>query len=276
MQKQKRKLNLFKDSRGGIEIIILLIIFVASIFIVGGIFPKLSKTDPNAEKFTAITGIPLDSHNSLQLKTIKFKKCLGQTNVDLLLDRTGSMGERTPTGQTKIARLKEAVLVLTGQLSDQSVVGIQSFSSESITDDVPISYYKDVKGIISSKVNALNAGGQTPTHDALAFSLDRLKEAIPKFPGRQFNFILISDGQPVPPSQDPRLFNPNPADEIKNLRVNVYTLGIFTSGEASEPKLAELLKSIASRPENYYEAQTGDQATKLLEAILTKICEQTN
>jgi len=274
MRKQKRKLNFIKYSKGGIGIITLMIVIIlGSIFLVGGIFPNLPNTDPNAEKFTVITGMPLDSRNSLQLKTIKFKKCSEQTTVDLLLDRTGSMGSRTPTGQTKIARLKEAVLVLTGQLSDQSVVGIQSFSSLSITPDVPISYYKDVKGIIPSKVNALNADGQTPTHDALTFSLDRLREAIPKFPGRQFNFILISDGHPVPDSQDPRLFSPNPADEIKNLGVNVYTLGIFTSGQASDPKLAELLKSIASRPENYYEAQTGDQTTKLLEAISSKICK---
>ncbi len=275
MAKQKRRLSFLKNSRGGIGIIVLLlIIFLGSMALIDGIFPKLNRiTSPLEKGIPDMSSFLPNSKNSLQLKTLKFQ-CPEQITVDLLLDRSGSMGDKTPTKQTKISRLKEAVNTLTTKLSDMSIIGIQSFRSGSITNDVPISYYKDVKGIIPSKVKALSASGQTPTHDALAFSRDRLREAIPRFPGRQFNFILVSDGQPVPDSQDPRRFNPNPADEIKNLGVNVYTLGIFTSGQASDPKLAELLKSVASKPENYFEAQTGDQTSRLLEVISARICDQ--
>ena len=258
--------------------IILAIIIAASFFLVGGLSPKINQTATSPEEGAPeMSSSTPGERNSLQLETLKFsKKCSEQITLDLLLDRTGSMNSNTPTGQTKIARLKEAVLALTEGLSDLSIIGIQSFNSQTRTDDVPISYYRDVKEVIPSRVNALNAGGQTPTHDALVFSLDKLREAIPRFPGRQFNFILVSDGQPVPDSQNPRdsRWPTNPADEIKNLGVNVYTLGIFTSGQASNPKLAELLKSIASKPENYYEAQTGDQTTKLLEVISARICDQ--
>lgn len=252
----------------------------------GGIFPKIIEPSPDAEEVIPDpSSLTPGGKDSLQLKTFKFKKCSGQVTVDLLLDRSGSMGDLTPSMQTKINRLKEAVLALTNKLSDSSIIGIQSFNSLSITDDVPISYYKDVKGVIPQKVNALTAGGSTPTHDALAFSLGKLKEALPRFSDRKFNFVLVSDGAPCPgvgcpgndgQNQDPRLFTPNPADEIKKLGVIVYTLGIFDSAQTGNPALAELLKSIASKPENYYEAQTGDQTSKLLEAISTKICEQSN
>ena len=273
-----------KNSKGGIEIIILLIVIIGSFAFVGGFSPLKKAPLLDNSVFQIQISPGADSKKSLQLKTLKFsKKCSEQITVDLLLDRSGSMGNLTPTRQTKIARLKEAVLALTAKLSDTSVIGIQSFDSRSRTDDVPISYYKDVKGIISSRVNALSAGQQTPTHDALAFSYQKLSAAIPQFPGRQFNFVLVSDGAPCPgvgctdqpgANQDPRLYSPNPADQIKALGINVYTLGIYDRNQADKPALSDLLKSIASKPENYYEAQTGDQTTKLLEVISARICDQ--
>jgi len=257
--------------------LIVLVLIIGSVFLAGGIFPKMplksSVEIPVRKVVLDPSSLDPDSKNSLQLKTLKFKECSESITMDLLLDRTGSMGQNTPSGTKKIERLKEAVLALTNNLSDNSTIGIQSFSSVSITNDVPISYYRDVKALIPQKVNAYRANGNTPTHNALAFAYERLKEALPRFPGRTFNFILVSDGQPVPPSQDPRLFNPNPANEIKSLGINIYTLGIFSGSQASDPKLAELLKSVASKPENYYVANTADDTKALLKTISEKICE---
>lgn len=216
--------------RGSVSIFfIIVLITLGAIALAGGIFPKLpSESLPVREAIPDPSSVAPDEKKSLQLKTLKFKEeCSETITMDLLLDRTGSMNKATPMGQTKISRLKEAVLALTNSLSDSSIIGIQSFSSDTltyadnITNDIPISFYKDVSKIISPKVNALIANGNTPTHNALAFSLDRLREGISKFQGRKFNFILISDGEPVPPNQDPRLYTPNPADEIKNLGISV-------------------------------------------------------
>ncbi|MCL6096536.1 MAG: VWA domain-containing protein [Patescibacteria group bacterium] len=264
--------------RGGIELLVLAVVALASIMLVGGPFKINNSIPPNqGQEYVPITPTPGDinqSNDTLQLKTFDFKGCSGTVTVDFLLDRTGSMGDLTPTRQTKISRLKQAVLDLTGKLDDNAVVGIQSFSSVKITNDVEVSYYKDVKTLIVNQVNSYSANGQTPTHDALVNSYNVLKNAITRFPSRKFNFILISDGQPVPDSQDPRLFNPNPADEIKALGVNIFTLGVYDGkGQANDPKLAELLKSIASKPENYYEAQSADQIDNLLKSISTKLCD---
>jgi len=268
-----------------IVIIFLLIIVGASALLTGGILPKITKSVPpnQGQEYIPITPAPGENSqgsSNLQIKTFGFKSpspipqnCAETITVDFLLDRTGSMTSLTPTGKRKIERLKEAVLELTGKLDDASVVGIQSFSTGNITNDVPISYYKDVKTLIPTKVNALNAGGTTPTHDALAYSYGVLQEALPRFKDRKFNFILISDGQPVPDSQDPRLFNPNPADQIKALGVNVFTLAVYDSSQANDPKLRDLLKSIASKPENYYEAQNADDIARLLTQISTKLCQ---
>src|SRR3990167_4369952 len=93
MEKVKERIFSLKNARGGIGIITLMIVIIilAGIFLVGGIFPKPSTTDPNAEKFTVIPEIPLDSRKSLQLKTIKFNSCTSTAAVDFLVDRSGSM-----------------------------------------------------------------------------------------------------------------------------------------------------------------------------------------
>jgi hypothetical protein len=249
-----------------------------------GVTPRSVLSDPGETgDLEVVEETPGANENRLQLKTIKFRECASTVTIDLLLDRSGSMAWLTPSGVRKIDRLKEAVLALTQNSKDQSIIGFQSFDSSSITDDVPISYYKDVKALIPIKVAALRPGDATPTHDALEFSYQRLKEAIPKFPKeRQFNFIFVSDGAPCPgigcnqpgADQDPRKYTPNPADEIKALGVNVYSLGIFTAGDPQTFLLEDLLKSIASKPENYYAANSGDDVKKLLTQISNRICEQ--
>ncbi len=248
-----------------------------------GITPSSTLTEPEDKdvEVELVLETPIPGQKGLQLKTLKFKECASTVTMDLLLDRSGSMGRLTPSGTTKIDRLKEAVTELMSKAQDTSIVGFQSFDSFSITDDVPISYYRDVKGIIPGKIAALDDGGSTPTHDALAYSLEKLKEATAKFPDRNFNFIFISDGAPCPGidcpgqpggDQDPRLFTPNPADEIKKLGVNVYSLGIYEAGQANLPFLEELLKSVASSPDNYYAATSADDTKRLLSQISNRIC----
>jgi hypothetical protein len=239
-----------------------------------GVAPKSTLTDlPDSDtEVELVIETPIPGQKGLQLKTLKFKECGSSVTIDLMLDTSGSMGDRTPSGQTKISRLREAVGELISNAKDTSIIGIQAFSTGNIREEVPVSYFKDVKGMITGRINSLSPGSTTPTHDALAFSRDVLKTAIPKFPtDRKFNFIFVSDGQPVPDSQDPRLFTPNPADEIKALGVTVYTLGIFDSGQQSNPKLSDLMKSIATSPDNYYAASNADETKKLLAQISNRI-----
>lgn len=275
---------------------LLVIVIVGGFFLAGGFFPS---------NFLDSTQTPIDgvldenqtstSKESLQLGTLKFKKCSSIITMDLLLDVSGSMDDPTTSGVKKIKRLQQAVLSLINDLSDESIIGVQTFRGtgpvtappvSQLIDVVPISFYKEVKSILPGSINGLTANGSTPTYDALAFSRDQLAEAQTKFPDRKFNFILISDGAPCPgtcPSipgenQDPRLYTPNPADEIKALGVDIYTVGIYTGnpfgiGGGQNEKLRQLLIDTASKPENYFESTSGDDVSSLLSQISNKICE---
>lgn len=280
---KKRKVKIPFWVRGDTTLYILLaVVIIGAFFLVGGLSNGALSPGGQPQQLEPITTDRDSSKDSLQLQTLRFKRCSTQMNVDLLLDRSGSMRERTTSNQTKLNRLKEGVLALTKNLSDDSVIGIQTFSSDQdgtllLDDAVPIGLYKNSKTIIPTKVNALTSYGNTPTAGALNFSLEKLKEGINKFPDRKINFIFLTDGQPVPDSQDPRLPEnaPNPATEIKNLGVDVYTIGIYSASSPRNPnndKLSGLLKSIASKPENYFEASTGDEITTLLSQITQRIC----
>ncbi len=249
-----------------------------------GVTPSSTLSDPGQTgDLELITEAPGKYENKLQLKTLKFRECASTVTIDLLLDRSGSMGDPTPSGVAKIVRLREAVNSMLDGAKDSSIIGIQSFNGFSITNDVPVSYYKDIRSIIPQKLDALQPGSSTPTYHALAYSRDILKTALPVYKERKFNFIFISDGAPCPgigcpgnegDNQDPRLYSPNPADEIKDLGVNVFTVGVFGYNQPDRAPLEDLLKSIASKPENYYAANTGDQLKDLLKQISNRICAQ--
>jgi len=271
-RQQNKFLHSVRLFRGDAMVTLLLaIVVISAVFFVGGALPQQSPDTQDRSNEAVIDEDSLSSStngNQLQLKTLKFKKCSSIAAVSMMLDRSGSMGD-----DGKIGKLKSATLSFASNFADDSVIGIQSFDSNDIREDVPISYYKDVKDLVVTKVNALTPGDKTPTYRALQFSRDILIPAIPKFSDRTFNFIFLSDGLPVPPqTEDPRGYSPNPADEIKALGVTVYTIGIF--GPADTVAGAELLKSIASSPDNYFATPTGDDLSSIYDAIGTKICNK--
>lgn len=279
----------------GILFLLLGIIIIGAFFLVGGIssLPLTpNNTTETVEPILETQGAGR-GNDGLQLQTLKFKSCAKIANVDLLLDRSGSFGYLTTLNIPKIARLREAVKALAANLNDQSIFGFQSFSSlnngNDLKNDVPISLVKDIKQIISSKLDALRANGGTPTADALNFSLSLLKEAVAKYPDRKFNFIFVTDGAPCPgfgctgragKDQDPRTYTPNPADEIKKLGINIYTVGVYGKDpntgilESTNPRFTELLQGIATTPANYFEARTGEETPQILAQISNKICKE--
>ena len=281
---------------GGIFIGFILIIIGGGLLLTGDLNPlpqdQLSDPPEGVYEIDEESLKELDEkRGNLQLRTIRFKECGEQTTIVLMLDKSGSMNSNTPSGARKIDRLIEAVVTLANSLSDESVIGVQDFSNPTgvvgqndINTLIPVSFYKDVKTQVEPAVRSLSgkAVGSTPTHDALAYSYSELLQAMPLFPDKQFDYIFVSDGAPCPgigcggtvggPDQDPRLYSPNPADQIKELGVNIYTLGIYDLGQ-NKSQLSALLRDIASTPDNYFEATTADDTGKLLTAISERICQ---
>jgi len=251
-----------------------------------GVTPKSMLSDPGETGELEVIEEPGGpGKKGLGLRTIKFKECASTVTINFMLDKSTSMNELTPSGISKFARLQEAVKELVGDAKDESIVGIQSFTTGNITNDVPIAFYRDIKSTLNAKIDAIRTLSSTPTYEALNFSYGVMSETLrsswyPK--DRKMNFVFISDGAPCPgigcrriagADQDPRLYTPNPADQIKALGVNVYSLGIFSpTDRVLVVEMENLLKSIASKPENYFAASSGDDVKRLLGQISQKIC----
>lgn len=271
-------INSLKRSDGNITLIILIAIVIAgAIYLVGGVFPHLEQIDTGEQGRVVVPDLEdtegASSTASLRLKTIKFKQCTETAAVDFMLDRSGSMKQKTPSGETKIQALKDAVTLFIDNLSTDSVIGVQYFSSEGIGNLIEINEKKNI-GDYSEAIKALPANGQTPTHNALAYSYNRLQNGVQKYPDRDFAFIFVSDGEPVPSSQDPRLFDPNPADQIKDLGVEVYSIGILDNNQIRSGKMKELLTDIASSPDNVYISPNGEDLDNIIAQISQDLCQK--
>ena len=275
----KRRKNILDTfSRGSITIALLIgIVIVGAVYFVGGIFPKVEHIDIGEQGRRVVIDTEADpatgaAEDALRLRTIKFKPCSETAAVDFLLDRTSSMTLRTPSGEQKMDVLKDAVISFIDNLSDSSVIGVQYFSSADIGNLIEIQLKKDA-GDYAAQIRALPPLGNTPTHDGLAYAYNRLQNGVPKYPEREFAFIFVSDGQPVPPTQDPRLFNPDPSQQIKDLGVEVYSIGILDQRQIASGQMKDMLTHIASSPENVFISPDGQDLEKIVNQIGQELCE---
>ena len=251
------------------------LVIISSLLLARGFFPKSTLTDPKDNtQYELDDQEQTDSATGLQLRTLKLKECKNAVAVDMLLDRSASMQE-----QNKMTKLKEAANGFTSNLSDNSLIGIQSFSSSGISNDVPISLYASVKPLVGSAINGLRPSGATPTKDALEFTQKILADAVQKYPGKNFVLIFVSDGAPCPgvgcpeapgANQDPALYTPNPASEIKSLGVTIYTIAIGTDS------LNSVMSGIASSPDTMFNAPTGAELKSIYDKIATRLCNKVN
>lgn len=256
---------------GILSAFVITIIIVAAGFgflLIGGFdFPKYEYQEDSNGGYIPVITEDKSGDNSLQLKTLKFKSCSSTAALNFLLDRSGSM-----TGN-KIAKLKSGMLSFANKLSDESIIGIQDFSSPEHPSGilvkvlVPFNYYKNVKNDLPSLVNGLRAGGNTNMKSALSFTKERIKEGQAKFPDRKFAFLFLSDGAPVPAdSQTP---DDNLINELKKLDIRIFTIAYGSSAEGVRP----LMKKIATSAEDAYYVPNEDQIEKILNEIAVKICQ---
>ncbi|MBI2031950.1 MAG: VWA domain-containing protein [Candidatus Levybacteria bacterium] len=292
--------KILKNSRGGAEILILVIIILGSVLLTGGFFPKIIPPDPNAPRYTEISEIQPDSQKTLQLKTIKFKGCTSIVAVDFLVDRSGSMRYGT-----KLDNLKNALNVFAGSFPEDGIIGMQSYSEPSFgpTADVPIDYFKNVKSQFLSAVSSLFPNGGTYSKDAFSFTKPLLDSARAKFPDHKFSLIFISDGVPEtwegtrrlcpdgPATADQRYCGPKPdnptqcrcfdtnqdptsvANEIKLSGVRIFTIGYIHDEDLKfQDDLRTLMTNTASSPTDFYEAPIDNQLTDILSQISQKLC----
>lgn len=265
-----KNLSKFSKIKGSITFKVLMaVVILGSISLVSGIFPKqqITPQDPDAPVYKPVVEDDPLQKDSLQLKTIKFEACSQTVAVEMVLDRSGSM-DAPPT---KIQNLKTASLFFINKLPDDAPIGLVTFAS-SVREEFPIQKYSDIKVNIQPIVKGLVPIGSTHTRDAMIKAKSALEVGIPKFPGRQFALILVSDGVPNPSNtQDPRVPT-NIGDDIKNLGVKIFTIAITQGLSPFErPIMNQVMRDLAS-PNSFFEAPDTSQLENIYNQIGFQIC----
>jgi len=277
------------NQKGGIELLILVIVIIASFLLTGGFTVYQNSTAPqNSTNQTVelVQGSPQPANQTLQFKTLEFStKLCSNMAVDFLVDNSGSMDSGN-----KLTQLKEGLLQFTSGFPDASVVALQKFAVTP-SEVIPFSYYKDVKNQFSQYVNSMTANNATYTKDAFGLAKLSLDAAILKYPNYKFTLIFISDGVPettqsdltcIPnycrtntcqcfaPEQDPT----DIANEIKQEGIRIITISYVDKSDAKiESILENLMTNVASSPNDYYKAPDSNQISSILSQISTKLCQ---
>ncbi len=294
-----------KFQKGGIEIIILGIIIVASFALIGGFSPLVKNPPIDTTIYTPDAEILRGSQNNLQLKTIKFTSCGSSAAIGFLVDQSGSMGFGTP-GATKEDNLKNALNVFATNFPTEGIAGLNTFSDHEPPDihpSVPFNFFKNNKSQFINVVTNMTSNGGTYTKDAFILEKQILDAARAKYPDYKFNLIFISDGVPetragnyacpggpgpssryctaIPSNSPPacRCFDTSQdptsiASQIKSSGVRIFTIGYVRDEDAKfQDDLTNLMKNIASSPTDFFVAPIDNQITSILQQISVKICK---
>lgn len=245
-----------------------LIIIFAAVFLgyimVGGFVPNfgLTPTNKNSE-YEMIPPQPQGQKSSLQLQTIKFRRCEATVAVNLVLDRSGSMSESQDGGaKQKIQYLKDATKSFISLMSDDSPVGMQSFGSTASLD-FKIDKLGGRRDLVNSKITSLRPGGMTNMSAALRYAKDELKEAIPKFKEYSFSLILLSDGMWNEGGDPTSVVN-----EIKKMKVKIFTISFGDrSGE-------DFMKQSASNPSYWFYSPGNQELENVFKQIAVRLCSK--
>ena len=257
-----------------------------------GVTPTSPLSDPGETgdiELVIETPVPNDD-KGLQLKTLKFRECGSKAAVGLLVDRSGSMAGK------KMSDLKAALTSFTGGLSNESVIGMSSFSSNdgsiAVREDIPFSRYGDAKTQTGFAIRSLVANGATNTRTAFLFMRDKILAAKEAFPEQEFALIFLSDGIPemnpadcssgrqysnrcFANSQDPTI-PPSVPQEIKDAGIRIFAIAIYDANKPDDnfflPDMRAMMQKIATDASSYYETPDTSKLKEIYKSIAQKIC----
>ena len=227
---------------------------------------RVEKLDPNGSENLIFTWpAPFDY-------VAEAEACEAPVDVILALDRSGSMRDEDKIGQAKAAAME-----FVGRLSNKDQAGYVSFAN---TASNPID-----QSLISDTERLKRVIAKTDIHtDGLQFTNigDALRRAIDEFATLRHDkdsrpiIVLLTDGIPNRPA-DPlgkkndeyaSQYALQVANEVKNDEISLYTIGLGSDVNST------LLQSVATKPEQYYQAASGAELTKVYQQIATSICKK--
>lgn len=184
----------------------------------------------------------------------------------LVLDSSGSMKERTPGGETRIAAAKKALRDVVGSLPEAQPVGLRVYGSEVFSRDEPgacedselvVPVETGNRDQLTSALDDYEPYGETPIGYALQEAGKDLGDE-----GKR-SIVLVSDGEPTC-APDPCKVAAQLTKDGVDVRIDV--VGLDVSGQARDD-----LQCIARKGNgSYYDVDSSDELASSLEKLSTR------
>ncbi len=192
------------------------------------------------------------------------------TRILLVLDASGSMNGKDPSGLTKIQAAQQALSAAVAGLPEDAEVGLRVYGATYPGKDkakscVDTQLVHPIVALdrpgLTAAINSFQAVGDTP----IAYSLE---QAIGDLgPDGNRHIILVSDGE--------ENCVPDPCPVVDKLMAAEITLQIDTVGFAVDDKARRQLQCIADKGRGtYYDAADADQLGKSLQRLSTRAIRQ--
>ncbi|HUR23271.1 MAG TPA: extracellular solute-binding protein [Acidimicrobiales bacterium] len=193
--------------------------------------------------------------------------------VLIVLDVSGSMGDKAGDGTTKLELARTAAISALGQFKAEDEVGLRIFSTDigpqehsDYVDLVPIGRIDANKEVIRSKIANLAPTAGTPLYTVANDSFRQLKAGLD--PTRINAVLLLTDGR----NEDPR--NDNLDDTLKALRegsevATVSPVRLFTVAYGSGADIAVLRRMAEATNAAAYDASDPTTIEKVFTAVVS-------
>lgn len=277
----KLKAYLSIPATGGLSIywaIMIGVIFISA-YLVGGLIPSRNPAPTKGMPLSYYPPAYTAGRPVLQLGSLTVGGCQGKPAVLFLIDTSDGMSRQDgSSGTPRIDVLKTSLLHFASSMTDRGIIGVMTYSDTSSDDPalrVPLREIGPNRATFQTEVGKLQAGGLSYLKSGFEEAKDVLVLAKQKYPDYQFNLIVVSSGIPqtaecatspndpacvckgtlcFAKDQDPT-FPPNIAKEIKDMGVNVFSIGIAASTpeqQAFSGEFQTMMNAIASTPVTRY------------------------
>lgn len=227
---------------------------------------RVEKIDPNGEEKLSFTWPDAFDY------VAETEECETPVDVMMAIDRSGSMRDEDKIGQAKLAAQQ-----FIKRLSSNDQVGIISFASEaSNPPDQTLTGESSRATRVADRIDIHTDGLQfTNIGDALRRSIDEMATLRHNKDARPI-IVIMTDGVPNRPTKADgksdetyaAKYAMQIAAEAKNDNISVYSIGLGSDLNV------DLLTSIASKPEQFYQAASGADLGKVYQQIANAICKK--
>lgn len=198
-------------------------------------------------------------------KTVR--SCEVPTDVILAIDLSGSMNNDGANPPQPVTSVLNAATSFVNRLNKTDQVGVVTFASKAsivqqLTNQLP-SVVRSVAGLV---IDPKEEAGSTNPGEALIRVFEELHSSRHSAEARKVA-VLLTDGLATAPDEDPDGYALLNAQKVKESGISIFTIGL---GESVN---MDFVKSLASSPQQAYQAVSAGDVDRIYRTITASLCE---